>query len=291
MSDQGKAEAQAPASEAVADEVKTPVATKEETKAEVADEAAEAEEKPEAEASETPVEGAEEVETEEEKKTKSKLRRERQKAKEQALLDRIADLEAKAAANERAKPPADGLGPKPDRAKYEDEAEYAADLAAWKIEEKIIARQTKAHEANTSNVRNDSAAAKMQLFKERAMALTDRYPDIEAKVFNDTTLPMSATMAETLMESEKGPEVAYYLSANRETAKRIQEMSPLQAARELGRIEATLALPKPRTETKAPPPPSTLTGSTKNPSKDPNNMSPEEYRTWRENGGGVRRTG
>jgi hypothetical protein len=279
MSDQGKTGAEASVTEAVADD-KTAVAT--ETKVETAadDAAAETEEGAEGEAVETPVEGAEPVETEEEKKTKSKLRREKQQARETALKQRVSDLEAQLATADRNKPLADGLGPKPDRTKYEDEADYAADLAAWKIEERIIARQTKAHETTTSNLRNDTAAKKMELFKERAMSLQDRYPDIE-KVFTDNTLPMSPSMAETLMESEKGPEVAHYLLANREVAQRIKEMSPLAAARELGRIEATIALPKPRTETKAPPPPATVSGTVKGPAKKLEDMSMAEYRKAR----------
>jgi hypothetical protein len=279
MSDQGKTGAEASVTEAVADD-KPAVAT--ETKVETAadDAAAETEEGAEGEAVETPVEGAEPVETEEEKKTKSKLRREKQQARETALKQRVSDLEAQLATADRNKPLADGLGPKPDRTKYEDEADYAADLAAWKIEERIIARQTKAHETTTSNLRNDTAAKKMELFKERAMSLQDRYPDIE-KVFTDNTLPMSPSMAETLMESEKGPEVAHYLLANREVAQRIKEMSPLAAARELGRIEATIALPKPRTETKAPPPPATVSGTVKGPAKKLEDMSMAEYRKAR----------
>jgi hypothetical protein len=287
MSDTGTTGAQASVTEAVADD-KTAVVAKDEPKVAAAE--AETEKAAEAETTDEPVEGAEVVETEEERKTKSKLRREKQQARETALKQRVADLEAQLATADRTKPAADGLGPKPDRAKYEDEADYAADLAAWKIEERIIARQTKAHESTTQNLRNDTAAKKMELFKERAMALQDRYPDIE-KVFTDTSLPMSTAMAETLMESDKGPEVAHYLLANREAAQRIKEMSPLAAARELGRIEATISLPKPRTETKAPPPPATLNGNVRSPNKNPENMTQAEYVKWRQNGGGEKRTG
>lgn len=277
MSDVGKTGAQASVEETVAETpvVATPVEKTEETETETTTE----------EVAETPVEGAEVVETEEEKKTKSKLRREKQQAREDALKQRVADLESRLSTAERNKPDTDALGPKPEREKYDDEAEYAADLAAWKVEERITARQTKAHETTTSTARNDTAAAKMELFKTRTMALVDRYPDIE-KVFTDTTLPMSPAMAESLMDSDKGPEVAHYLLANREAAQRIKEMSPLAAARELGRIEATIALPKSRTETKAPPPPSTVSGTVRGPNKNPNDMSMAEYSAWRAKGGG-----
>jgi hypothetical protein len=287
MSDAGKPDAQASVSETVAE-------TTPETKAEATQEVAETEVKTaeaKDEATEAPVEGAEVVETEEEKKTKSQLRAERRRAHIAALEAEVKRLSEVAAAAERNKPATDAIGEKPDRAKYDDEAEYTADLAAYKVREQFLAAQSKAHETNTTTVRNDSTAKRMELFKERAMALADRYPDIEAKVFNDTTLPMSATMAETIMDSEKGPEIAYHLSANRELAQRIKSMSPLQAAMELGRIEANLSLPKPRTQTQAPPPPTTLSGTARSPNKNPENMSQAEYVKWRSNGGGEKRTG
>lgn len=295
MNTKTPAEAQAPAQETVVADDTTKTAT--ETKDDAA-EAAEDEETEETDAeagegegeetSETTegAEGAGETEEEGEKPTKSAQRRAKQKARVESLeaeVRRLADL---VATTDRTKPLTDELGPRPERDKYEDEAEYAADLAAWKTEERILARQKKTHETTSTAVRSDAAAAKMNLFKERAMALSDRYPDIEAKVFNDPSLPMSATMAETIMESEKGPEIAYHLSANRELAQRIKSMTPLAAAMEIGRIEAKLSLPKSRTETKAPPPPPTVKGSVKGPAKDPEKMSMSEYAAWRAKGGG-----
>jgi hypothetical protein len=271
--------AEASVVEAVADD-KTAVAAKTELAegAEAEEDAADPENALHADAGEEGVEGAEGVD---DKPTKSKLRREKQKARIEALEVENRRLSENLRAVERTKPAADALSPVPERSKYTDEAEYVADLAVYKAEKSALERQVKTHETTTNNARGDAAAAKMNLFKERAMALSDRYPDIEAKVFEDRTLPMSAVMAETIMESEKGPEVAYYLSANREVAQRIKEMQPLAAARELGRIEATLSLPTSRTKTNAPPPPNTLKGSLKKVSVDPTKLQGAAYREWR----------
>lgn len=280
MSDVGKTEAQVPVTEAVVETTPAVVETK-----------VEKIEDPEVEMSETPVEGAEVVETEEEKKTKSAKKREKIKARVEALEAENQRLAEQLRAAERNKPAAAELGPEPDPATFDSDAKYTAALAAWTVEKTFIARQTKAHEANTATARANAAEAGVNLFRERAMALTDLYPDIEAKVFKDQTLPMSQVMADTLMGSEKGPEVAYYLSANREEAQRIKEMQPLAAAAALGRLEAKLSLPKPRTETKAPPPPSTLNGTVKGPGKNPEDMTQAEYVAWRKKGGGEKRTG
>jgi len=62
-------------------------------------------------------------------------------------------------------------------------------------------------------------------------------------------------MADVAMDMENGPEVLYYLGKNPALADEIARLSPLSAARELGRIEAKL-LNKPEAEkvSKAPAP-------------------------------------
>ena len=64
-------------------------------------------------------------------------------------------------------------------------------------------------------------------------------------------------VVDTLLDSESGPELAYHLAKRPETVKRINALSPLSAARELGRIEATLsnpAAPQIKPASKAPAP-------------------------------------
>lgn len=286
MSEVGNAGAQASVPEVVADD-KTAVAAVETPKVEATEETAEAE------MTEKPVEGAEVVETEEEKKTKSKLRREKQQAREKALVDENKRLSEHLAAVTRNAPVIEDAGSEPDPTNYDSDAKYTADLAVWKIRKEFSENRTKAHKETTANLRNDSVAAQNELFFERARALEDTHPGIE-KIIRSDDIPISPVMRDVLVESEKGPEVAFYLSANREEAKRIFDLSktsPLSAAKELGRLEVKLSLPKPRTETKAPPPPSTVSGTVKGPSKNPETMPQAEYVAWRKNGGGEKRTG
>ena len=66
------------------------------------------------------------------------------------------------------------------------------------------------------------------------------------QVTRNQALPINQTMVETLQTAEKGPEVLYYLGKNPDVAASLAGMSPLDAARELGRIEATkLIAPEP----------------------------------------------
>lgn len=77
----------------------------------------------------------------------------------------------------------------------------------------------------------------------------------------DQRVPISEPMAEAIADSDDGPALAYHLAKNIEVAARIAQLSPLAAARELGRIEAKLATErekakeKPRVSTAPPPPP------------------------------------
>jgi hypothetical protein len=70
---------------------------------------------------------------------------------------------------------------------------------------------------------------------------------------------MSVAVQELLVQSENGPELMYELAKNREAFERINKLTPLAAARELGKFEAQFkkanSNEKPEKKiTKAPPP-------------------------------------
>ena len=73
-------------------------------------------------------------------------------------------------------------------------------------------------------------------------------------VTRNQALPVNQNMVETLQSAEKGPEVLYYLGKNPDVAASLAAMSPLDAARELGRIEATKLVTPETTVKKAPAP-------------------------------------
>lgn len=220
----------------------------------------------------------EDEETDEQKLSRAQRRRARQKAHIQGLETEATRATARAEAAERALAEfREELGPEPKADQYEDPNDYIAAKAAFEADRRAIARQKIAIERGAKTSQTETVQAKQNLFRERTIALADRYPDIEAKVLKDTSLPISQAMAEVMMDSERGPEIGYYLSGRPDEARRITQMQPLQAARELGRIEATLDSPKPRTETKAPPPvPTVRTGVTKS-VKDPDKMPVDEW--------------
>ena len=82
--------------------------------------------------------------------------------------------------------------------------------------------------------------------------------------------------------SEKGPELLYALGKNPAESARIAALPPLQAAIELGKLETTLSQPARKTQTSAPEPVAPITGGSGSQTLDPERMTADEWRLWRE---------
>ena len=142
------------------------------------------------------------------------------------------------------------------------------------------------HEAKAEIERNNQ---QQQGIKRRA-AFEAKEQDFSANiddyhtVTRNNALPITQVIVETLQTAEKGPEVLYYLGKNPEIAASLSAMSPLDAARELGRIEAT-KLVKPVPSGKKPPAPVPKIKATnasvtqiKSDSPESDNLSTEEWK-------------
>lgn len=86
-----------------------------------------------------------------------------------------------------------------------------------------------------------------QKFMERLEAAVDTDPDI-LEDYKDPTLPISPAMASVIRESEAAPKVIRFLINNRKESARIAKLSPLAAAREIGKIEEKVLAPSPKVE-------------------------------------------
>jgi hypothetical protein len=98
-----------------------------------------------------------------------------------------------------------------------------------------------------------------QQFKRRAefemkeAVFTESAKDYEA-VTRSQTLSITSVMVEALQTADKGPDVLYYLGKNPDVAASIAQMAPLDAARELGKIEATKLVAPKQSASKTPAP-------------------------------------
>ena len=107
--------------------------------------------------------------------------------------------------------------------------EYAEVLAERKAEE-LLARREQARMQSEI----------IESYHDKEEDARNKYDDFEQVAYNPK-LPITDAMAQTIQASEVGPDMAYYLGSNPKEADRISRLSPLQQAKELGKIEAKLA--------------------------------------------------
>jgi len=193
-------------------------------------------------------------------KTGKEKRQERNRARWQEYkmaketLNAITSSREKEVAHLRALPP-------PDFSQIVDPNEELAERTAWKVQQ----RQTAEAEARLERERNAAASEqglKLQAAWDEAKEdARERLPDFD-QVVTDAT-PIHQRAAPFIVESEKGAEIAYWLGKNPKSAIELYEKfqtAPAQALIELGRIEARLSAPAPKTISTAPKPAATLSG-------------------------------
>jgi len=155
-------------------------------------------------------------------------------------------------------------------------AAYVADVAAEKAAAKIAERQSK-EQRETSRKDNQSK------FRASEAKLREEVEDYEDVAY---TAPIHDHVAELVMAMDEGPRIAYYLGKNPETAARLSALPPLDAAKELGRIDARLAFEREQAKaqrpvSRAPPPPPKIEATEPAVDKDPGTMSDAEFAKWR----------
>ena len=211
------------------------------------------------------------------KKSDSQKRRERSKARFEKLKaseeDATRRLESirQAAAGEV----------EPLRQHFTDPADYIAAKAAWNSSQTYLKRDETTAREELETVARQRKAETEAVFQEQASTARQVYPDWDQVAL---TAPISDEVADLILASEKGAEVAYHLGLNRQEAVRISQMPPMEQARAIGRLEAIVSTPKPKTKSSAPPPINPVSGGSVG-SRDPDKMSPQDYRKWRMGGG------
>ena len=226
----------------------------------------------------------------EEQQSRSKERRERRKAQMQRLRQETdeakAALDDKNARLAKAQEAAQSNTP-PKEADFADHDEYLVALGAFHsakhMDDRAIRESEEASKAEQERVQKlekQQSAELAQHWDEQVADARSRYADFDQVVF---TAPISDGLANLVAASDQAADVAYYLGANRDEAARLSQMHPIEAARELGRIEATVSLPKPKTNSTTPDP---VTPVKPKPSgvKDPAKMSFAEYEAARRTG-------
>ncbi len=238
---------------------------------------------------------SETTETEDPKKSEAAKRRERERAYRARLQSEAAEARAEAEQAKARRQAILDAGKKeapPKEEDFPDPIEFAAAKAIWGAEGKYREREAngageaaKAAEDRAKEIEAREQAIIEQSWTAQLAEAKTRYADFDAVALSDA-VPITPAMGELIKTSEVGADVAYHLGQNRALAAQIAQLSPVEAARAIGRIEASLQQPRPRTETNAPDPISPVRG-TGGVSRDPSKMSVSEYKAWKAAGGKV----
>lgn len=171
-----------------------------------------------------------------------------------------------------------------DFASYEEyQAALSAHHAMRMMDDRQKAQLTKDMEARRAEVQRIEQERQREIaqgWQSQVAEAKARYQDFEQVAF---TAPISNEVAQMVAGMDAGADVAYQLGLNPAEAQRISRLSPVEAAMELGRLEARLSAPKPRTTTQAPDPVKPVRPKA-SPTKDPSKMTMAEYAAARKAG-------
>ena len=180
---------------------------------------------------------------------------------------------------------------KPKKEDFENDDEYIEALVDWKTELRLAKENSAKQEEVEESVVEKTSENEDELENEEVefeglnnvvKAGTAKHADFEEKVFNEK-LKLSKEVVQLALDAENPDDILYHLATNPEESARISSLSEINAAKEIGKIEFKLLSEgkrKPQKQSHAPTPITPVkAGSVLE--KDPEHMSPKEYKAWR----------
>lgn len=143
--------------------------------------------------------------------------------------------------------------PTPDQ--FDDYGAYVEALTDFKADEKV---NTALDAREKAAAEKQQAQTRVTTWNERVVEARKSIPDYDA-VMAASEVPVAEHVLDELRESDLGPQLAYHLDKNPDVAEKLNTMTPRQAAREIGRLEAKLlgtasASPDPKVDAPQEPP-------------------------------------
>ena len=234
-----------------------------------------------------------ETETEE-KKSAAAARRDRDKAFKARLIEQKtaaeAERDAAIAKLDRLQKERDA-DKAPKEGDFTDSLEYLAEKAAWSAGQRLTSREATAAEAEAAAARaradeisRQESDLLAQAWTQQATDARTRYTDFDAKIGQTGLFPVGSHIVPLIQSSDVAADLAYRIASDRSLHDGLLKMNPVQAAREIGRLEASMTAPRARTSTTAPDPisPVRAAGAA---AKDPAKMSYKEFKAYRDSGG------
>jgi len=164
--------------------------------------------------------------------------------------------------------------PKPTQDRFASYDEYVEALTDWKAAQvaERVKKELAQTQAETANRQAQTAAT--ETWQQRQTEARKAIPDYDEVMGSAAEVYVAKHVEAALLDSARGPELAYHFAKNPQEVARINALSPIQAAMEIGRLEAGLV--KPQRISKAPEPVKPL-ASGKAGSANLSDMPMEEY--------------
>jgi len=158
------------------------------------------------------------------------------------------------------------------------QSDYIAEKAAASAYSRIKAENDSRDVVSKQQDREKQLSVKQKAFNQNLESKRSNFEDFEGVAYGHQF--MDVELAEQLFDMDKGPEVAYHLGSHLDAAERIFSLPPVQRARELTRLEFGMDSVTGKKVSDAPDPITPL-GSSESVKGDPDKMSADEWRTWR----------
>lgn len=179
-----------------------------------------------------------------------------ERAARAAVEQRLRDMESRGQPPQGQQPPSDGA---PNIEQFQSYEEYADARARYVARQEFQAQARARAEAQARESATSRAVEIRANWETAEAAFRDKVEDYD-EVMADPSVKFSESASLALLDSDKGPELAYYLKKNPEEAHALANASPVAAARIIGKLEAKLsAAPPPQPQaTRTPPPPTPI---------------------------------
>lgn len=157
---------------------------------------------------------------------------------------------------------------------FDNLEDYVTAKAEWVADQKLTKAFTEREQKQAKQSEEQRQRSLAEGWQKRLDAARSTLEDLD-DVIESADVPLTPAMAETIMESDLGPQVAYYLARNPAEAEKLAGMTPSAVARAIGRIEAKLEAST-KQKSSAPKPVDPV-GSRAAASNDPEKMSDAEW--------------
>lgn len=147
----------------------------------------------------------------------------------------------------------------PQYADYASDEDYQAALQSYNVQTFERLQETTQTQAEADKARQEREA-KHAAYQDKVAAYAEVHEGFVDALMN-SNVNISDSVQQVLFESDKAAELTHWMAENAAEAVRINNLPPILAAKELGRIEASLEAVAPKKVSSAPPPQTDISGS------------------------------